>query len=190
MENIPSRSNEHESDPSEDNHELFSRFFLANQSRVFGFILTLVRDRSDARDILQETSVVLWRKFDRFEPGTDFAMWAMSTARLCVFEWRRKQKKLPLPMDDKIFDLLADEAVVISCEFEARREALRSCLSVLPEQDTSLLVQRYDLDQSVAKIGQLLNRSRIAIYKRLMRIQRDLLQCVQKKVALEGGMES
>ena len=55
--------------------QAFSRLLVANQRRIYGFILTLVHDRSAAEDILQDVSALLWQKYDKFEPGTDFAAW-------------------------------------------------------------------------------------------------------------------
>src|SRR5260221_14067934 len=54
-----------------------------HQRQVFAYIYTLVPDRHDAEDLLQETSVVICEKFDEFVPGTDFVAWA------CQISWGR-----------------------------------------------------------------------------------------------------
>ena len=72
--------------------QAFSRLLVANQRRIYGFILTLVHDRAAAEDILQDVSALLWQKFDKFERGTDFAAWGMAVSRLTILNWRRKQK--------------------------------------------------------------------------------------------------
>ncbi len=166
--------------------EQFSRLLVANQRRIYGFILSLVHDRAATNDILQEVSAVLWRKFERFEPGTDFAAWAMSVARLNIFEWRRAQKYVPLPLDDDQFTRLADEAVAVSCEYEARREALAKCMQTLPASDRELILARYFQGDPVTRIAGRLERTRMAIYKRLNRIHCALLDCIQTRIASEG----
>jgi RNA polymerase sigma-70 factor (ECF subfamily) len=128
---------------------------------------------------------VLWQKFDRFEPGTDFAAWAMSVARFTILNWRRKQKNVALPLDDQQFALLADEAVAVSCQYEERREALRTCMESLSSDNRQLLESRYELDQAVVGIAEKLGRSRVAIYKRLGRIQGLLLDCINEKIGME-----
>jgi RNA polymerase sigma-70 factor (ECF subfamily) len=167
--------------------EQFSRLLVGSMQRIYGFILSLVHDRVAAHDILQEVSGVLWRKFDKFEPGTDFGAWAMSVARLSVFEWRRRQKHLPLQLDDEQLALLADEAVAVSCEFEARREALRNCFGKLTTRDRDLLVARYHQGQSVHAIAESASRTRMAIYKRLDKLHLLLLDCIRRRLAAEGG---
>ena len=51
-----------------------------HQRRIFSYIYTLVPDRYDAEDLLQETSLVICEKFDEFKPGTDFVAWACQIA--------------------------------------------------------------------------------------------------------------
>ncbi len=71
--------------------------------------------------------MILWRKFDQFREGTDFAVWAMSVARYCSLNWRRKQARLPLPLEDEDLMRLADESVAVGCGLEDRRDDLQHC---------------------------------------------------------------
>ncbi len=180
--NLPNPPN----DPPEPAGERFSRLLVAHTQRIYGFIFALVHDHAAAHDILQDVSAVLWRKFDRFEPGTDFGAWAMSVARLSIFEWRRAQKHLPLQLDDEQLGLLADEAMAVGCQFEARREALQRCLEKLAGRDRQLLAARYEEDQSVHSIADRVQRTRMAIYKRLDKLHALLLDCVDRRLAAEG----
>jgi RNA polymerase sigma-70 factor (ECF subfamily) len=169
----------------DDKVQLFSRLLVANQRRLYGFILTLVHDRAAAEDILQDVSSLLWQKFDKFEPGTDFAAWGMAVSRLTILNWRRKQKKVPLPLDDQQFALLADEAVAVSCQHEARQAALHECLQNVDASGRELLASRFEMSRSVTSIADQLGRSRVAIYKRLNRIQSLLLDCINEKLQAE-----
>jgi RNA polymerase sigma-70 factor (ECF subfamily) len=173
--------------PSDDQRvQQFSRLLVANQRRIHGFILSLVHDRSAAADVLQDVSVLLWEKFDLFEPGTDFGAWGMAVAQRTVFNWRRKQKKVPLPLEDELLAVLADEAVKVSCEYDDRRVALGKCLQGLSDENRDLLLARYELARSVASIAERLGRSRVAVYKRLNRIRRLLLDCINGRLQAEG----
>lgn len=165
----------------------FSQLLLANRHRIYGFIYALVHDHSAADDILQEATTVLWKKFDKFEPGTDFGAWAMSVARLSIFEWRRKQRKIPLPLDDRELMQLADAAVIVSCEAEARHEALRKCVAKLPDRQRELIRRRYQQSERVTIIAKTSNKSSRAIYKILSQVHNSLLACIQKQLAAENG---
>ena len=57
--------------------------FLAQQRELYHFLAAQVERPEDADDLLQETSVTLWEKFDQFEPGTSFTRarpWARMAA--------------------------------------------------------------------------------------------------------------
>src|ERR1700722_9964274 len=51
-----------------------------HQRQIFSYHYTLVPNRSDAEDLLQETSLVICEKFHEFEDGTDFVAWACQIA--------------------------------------------------------------------------------------------------------------
>ena len=84
----------------------FMRVYLEHQRRIFGLIRALVPSGADADDILQETSAVLWQKFDEFDPGTNFAAWSLRIARFQVMAYyttRRRQKARLSPECHKVF---------------------------------------------------------------------------------------
>ena len=54
-------------------YEDFLTLFRSNESRIFGFILAFLPNFAKAEDILQETMIVMWRKFNEFQKDTNFA---------------------------------------------------------------------------------------------------------------------
>ena len=61
-------------DRTVDKNRQFLRLFLQNQRRLYAYILTLLPNRADADDVLQEASLVMWDKFDEDNPPADFAV--------------------------------------------------------------------------------------------------------------------
>lgn len=59
------------------------------QDRLFAYILALVPDRNVARDILQETNLVLWRRREEFVAGTSFVAWASKVTFFQTLAYRR-----------------------------------------------------------------------------------------------------
>jgi hypothetical protein len=55
--------------------ERFVRLFLDGQREILRYILALVPGIDDAQEILQETAVDLWQKFDRYDPAIPFTPW-------------------------------------------------------------------------------------------------------------------
>ncbi|MDX1565551.1 MAG: sigma-70 family RNA polymerase sigma factor, partial [Phycisphaeraceae bacterium] len=162
-----------------------TRLLMANQRRIYGFILALVHDRTHADDLQQEVASVLWKKFDRYEAGTDFAAWAMRTARLSIYEWRRKQARLPLPMNEQTFDRVADDAMAVADQLEDRLGALRQCMDSVDEPHRQLLEARYGAGEPVRGIAERFGLSRRAVYNRLNKIHSRLLDCIRGKLGPE-----
>ena len=50
----------------------FAALLARHQAQLFGYIHSLVRDLDDADDLFQQTSLVLWDKFDLFDPSRSF----------------------------------------------------------------------------------------------------------------------
>ncbi len=170
------------SDPSDDHGAEFSRLLVANQKRILGFIYTLIQDRNASEDVLQDVSAILWKKFDDFERGTDFAAWAMCVARFTVLNWRRKKQKLPIALEDDTLEFLADQAVAtLSSPEDERQAALQECLRRLPSKQLDLIRSRYMQDHDVTEIANSEKRSVRSIYLRLEKIHASLLDCIESK---------
>jgi len=68
---------------------VFMGLLVSNQRCIWAFILSLIPSKVDAEDVLQETLLEMWRKFDTFEIGTDFVAWGVTVAKYKVFEFRK-----------------------------------------------------------------------------------------------------
>lgn len=162
--------------------ELYSQLLIANRHRIYGFIYSLLQNHEASEDLMQEVSVILWRKFDQFQEGTDFAVWAMSVARYCSLNWRRKQARLPLPLDDVDLIRLADESVAVGCELADRRDDLQHCLGRLPVKLRNIIWWRYQKDIGAQAIAGKLGISIRSVYLFLEKAHGLLLDCVRKRM--------
>ena len=166
--------------------ERFMRLFLRTERRIYGLILSMTANWTDADDILQETTAVMWRKFDEFQPGTDFAAWALSIARFQVMAHRKRRAVQRKRLSDETVELLADLATARPDQTDARREALRECLAKLSERDRQLVELRYESGATTQSVADQVGRSIHAVYKALNRIHGLLLHCVRQTLRAEG----
>jgi RNA polymerase sigma-70 factor (ECF subfamily) len=175
----------HDDDRSSDT-ERFMRLFIAHERRMRGFILALVPDWTDAQDILQEASAVMWRKFDQFQPGTDFAAWALAICRFQVMDYRKRRMARAGRFSSGLVEALADQIASRQPELDARHEALRACLAKLPDRQRRLIRWRYEEGATTRSVAQRIDRSIDAVYKSLNKIHQSLLDCVRRTMAAEG----
>ena len=65
----------------------FERLVMEHKSTIYSVCYMFTETKIEADDLFQETSSVLWQKFDQFQPGTDFYAWACRTARTAMSKW-------------------------------------------------------------------------------------------------------
>jgi RNA polymerase sigma-70 factor, ECF subfamily len=162
-----------------DRHTEFVRLLTQYSSRIFGFVLALCVNRSDAEDLFQNTSVLLWEKFDNYTPGTNFLAWACRTAYFEVLHHRRKARRV-MTLSDAAWESLAADALQVNERPDDHHERLAICLDKLSTGDRELLEQKYFSQRSVADIAERCSRSVHSIYRSLSRIHSTLLQCMRR----------
>ena len=169
----------------EKNPERFVRLLGRYQQRVYSFILTLVPHWADADEVLQETNIVLWRKFSEFKPDTDFVRWANQVAYFEVLKFRRRQQKDHLFFSDAFVEEVAAEVMEMSETLQMQRDRLAGCLQKLSDRDRTLIHLRYDEGSSVKRVAEQLGRSADSVYKSLGRVRRMLIDCIHREKMAE-----
>jgi RNA polymerase sigma-70 factor (ECF subfamily) len=173
-------------DVSPETVDAFVRLLGQNQRRIFLYVMSLVPDWNDAEEIIQETNLVLWREFARFQPGTNFAAWACKVALHRVLAWRKRVRRDRLEFSPAFLEAVADEASAASDLLEERTQGLARCIERLPADHRRLLRLRYSDGLAIEAIARQLERTEDAVYRALSRIRRALHECVTRSRLLKG----
>jgi RNA polymerase sigma-70 factor (ECF subfamily) len=165
--------------------KLFLRLFLANERRLYAYILTLLTTRADADDVFQEASLVLWDKFDEAHPPGDFAAWACRIAYFKVLDFYKKARRSRVRFSQVLLDRIAETAVehADSLQLDARREALADCIEKLNARDRDLLTRRFAEGATTQSTADAVGRSVEAVYKALAKTRHALFDCVSRTLA-------
>ena len=168
---------------SNDRSSIFVELFSSNYNRIKSFILTLVPNTSDADDIMQETSRIMWEKFDQFEIGTNFVSWAFTIAKYQVLSYRKKYNT-KVPLSPELIEIIANESAQPLEKEQERLDALRGCIKKLNLKDRALLdyrfVKRKTARELSAQIGVVMN----TIYRNESRILTLLMKCIYKNLGI------
>jgi RNA polymerase sigma-70 factor, ECF subfamily len=168
-------------------YEQFVQLFAQVYDNLFAYVFALLPHWSDAEDVFQRTSLVLWRKFAEFEPGSNFLAWACRTAFYEVQNFRRTASRDRLQFNDALVARLADERDVVSEGYRQRRDFLLECVAKLSDDQRTLLYRAYEGTITIRQLAAELHRSPQTVYNRLNMIRRSLLECVERAVTREGG---
>lgn len=168
-------------DPSTDFLTLLTKHDRALSLYVYG----LVPIHADADDILQQTKMIMWKNFAQFEPGTNFPAWARKIAFHQILGYRRRNKRVHLPLSEETLEQVGHEVARLSEHGQARREALESCLHKLPAEHRQIILLRYYENLEVDEIAQRINSTAGAVYRALSRLRHTLLECVEGRLKTE-----
>ena len=82
----------------------FESLALPHTNDLFRMASSLLRNRTEAEDAVQECLLQAWKSFDRFEPGTNCRAWLYKILFHVVSHHRRKWSRLWLAEDPQILE--------------------------------------------------------------------------------------
>lgn len=159
---------------------------MKHQEALFRYIYSLIPHEEDARDVLQETSVSLYRKSADYDPAKPFLAWAYGFAYLEVLKQRERNQRGNRHLRQELVEVLAREREAQEPALASRLLALDQCLSALPPLDRNLIQQRYQSGCGIEELIQELGTSRRTLFRNLDRIRRALFDCITRRVQSAG----
>lgn len=166
-------------------NEHFVELYSRHQRQLGSYLFSLVHSIEDADDLLQQTSLVLWRKFDDFQPGTDFVRWACHIAHLEAMNFIRRKRRERDFFADGVLQKLAETRQTLFEVFDERREALARCLEKLSPADRQIVALCYGGRGNIKQAAAAVERPVDSVYQSLRRIRGALHDCIQRTVARE-----
>lgn len=159
--------------------------------RVFHYLLRLLRNKTEASDLTQETFVRVYLNRSRFNPRKKFTTWLYAIATNLAkdrMRWRKRHRQTSLdgPDENGGFREYADsrpgpgEQAANQEEIRLVRDAVRN---LKPETRIPLVLAEYE-GKSHAEIAGILKCSSKAVEMRIYRARQEL------KTALSGLMNS
>jgi len=173
-------------DANDETHDHFLRLYVEHEEALRCFLFTLLPGRAEAREVMQEVAVVLWRKFASLSSPDDFRPWAFGVARMEALSFIRDRQRDRLVFDEEVLTLLADDAEDRADVYAAEREALDECLGKLDPARRKLLEAAYEPGARIDELAVAMGRTPMSFYKALHRIRLALMDCTKRVLNREG----
>lgn len=158
----------------------FLNLLMQNQMRIYGFILSMVRNYEDADDILQNTVNTMWQKYEDSKPIHDFVAWGIQIAYYKIMDYRKKEKSNShVHYNSQLFEQMIPMVKEMDKHSEERLEKLKKCLKKLGQRENKLIELRYYQNLKPKQISSIMSLSILNVYKIMSRIHGQLLQCVR-----------
>ena len=164
----------------------FLSLFLRSEREVFRYVAALVPNVADAEDIVQQTALSLWEKFDSYDPTQPFTPWACRFALNKTRQWIERRQRWQALLEGGLAEELAQRREELRPELEARLKHLERCLNKLPEEQRSLVEGYYYRRDGIEKLATNSARTVAATYKMLQRVRLVLQSCIENAAKPEG----
>lgn len=150
----------------EGNHSSLEALIKKHQSKIFSYIMLLVKDRHLAEDIFQDTfiKVINTLKAGSYNEEGKFLPWVLRIAHNLIIDFFRKSKRMPMVENNpeydifetlKIFDQTIEDKIII----EQIHRDVKSLIEYLPEDQKEVLKMRHYSDMSFKEIAEQTNVS-------------------------------
>src|SRR6186713_2896301 len=152
----------------------FLSLFLRSEREIFRYVAALVPNVVDAEDIVQQTALTLWEKFDAYDPNQPFTPWACRFALNKTKQWIERRQRWQALLEGGLFDELAPRREELLPEIETRLKHLEGCFNKLPAGQRSMVEGYYYRRDGIEKLAEESGRTVAAAYKTLQRIRQAL----------------
>lgn len=182
------RSTDRSLEPSvERSQERFLSLFLASEREVYRYICAIVPAREDADEIIQQTAVELWRKFEQFDLTLPFTPLACRFALNVAKQWLERKRRWRTLLSDGLAERIADRREAEMPAIQQRLRHLEVCLEKLPAGQRAIIEGYYLRKLTVGSVATEAGRTVDAVYKSLQRIRHSLQECIERAERLEGA---
>lgn len=170
----------------------FTALIARHDQAIRRFVRSLMPSREGVDDVVQETALQCWKKFDEFcadksevDSGDEFIRWACVIARFKALSWQRDRGRDRLVFRDNVIELLAKSALADLDQQANEQQAVDLCLAKLGADQRRLVLSVHQPGESVAKIAAATGMKARRLYSQVNALRKQLLNCVRQQLASE-----
>jgi RNA polymerase sigma-70 factor (ECF subfamily) len=182
-------------------HGAFRKLVERHQRRAFAVAMGLVRDENDARELVQEAFVRVYKSLGSFEGGSSFFTWLYRILTNLAIDLMRKPGRRDAEVhEERALGEEAEEFPLVSridgsdpMDVIRRREIaarLQTALEALPPYHRSVILMREVEGMSYEEMAEAMGVSKGTIMSRLFharqKLQRALADCYAEEGASAG----
>lgn len=131
----------------------FTQLWTDAQTAVSQYVASLIRDQSAVRDIVQNTSLALLRKFSEYDESRPFLPWALGIAKFEVLSRKRDLARNRMICDTEFVEQYTRVWAYVAPCVSDESTALRHCVAELNARSRTIVKLRYTEGQTSEKIA-------------------------------------
>jgi RNA polymerase sigma-70 factor, ECF subfamily len=160
--------------------------FARHHVRVYRFVLRLVRDQTQAEDLIGEVFFEVWRQAASFKARAAVSTWLLAIARFKAFSLLRRRGEEEL--DEEIARAVEDTAddPEVAFQKKERIEILRRCWSKLSPEHRDIIDLVYYQEKAIAEVADIIGVPENTVKTRMF-YARKRLAILLKGAGIEQG---
>lgn len=150
----------------EGDHSSLEALIKKHQSKIFSYIMLIVKDRHLAEDIFQDTfiKVINTLKAGSYNEEGKFLPWVMRIAHNLVIDFFRKSKRMPMVENSEDYDIfetlrIFEHTIEDKLVIEQIHQDVKNLIEYLPDEQKLVLKMRHYSDMSFKEIAEQTNVS-------------------------------
>ncbi len=162
-----------------------TRLWTSAQPVVAAFVASVVRDRRDREDVLQETALAVLNSFESYDSSQAFQGWAIGVARNQISLYLRRRRRDRLVFNEETIANLQSTFEQSSPPEEL--DHLPTCIEQLSGRSRKICELRYQKGLKPIAISEQIGMTANSVSKALQRIREQLRECIEDKFVSEGA---
>lgn len=157
-------------------HILYAR----HHTRVYRFILRVVRDTTTAEDLVSQVFLDVWRTASQFEGRSQVSTWLLSIARFKALTALRQRRHEDIDQDD--VHCIADSADTPEAALERSKTnaILRACIGKLSPAHREIIDLVYYHEKSVEEAGEIIGIPQATVKTRMFYARKQLAELLKR----------
>lgn len=161
------------------------RLYARAETRVFRFLLRVVKNQAIAEELLNEVFLSVWQNAQRYEGRSEPMTWMLSIAHNKAISVLRKRTEVLGIAEDAGRDLEAEEDTPdVAAQKQDKSAKIKACIAELSADHRTILDLVYYQDQSVAEVAEVLGIPEATVKTRMFYARKKL-----SELLLERGID-
>ena len=169
---------------TESNHnqnETFLKLLAQSEVVLRAYLRSLVNDQNHLSEVLQNTFIVGWKKYDQFTGNqADFTKWLCVIGKYEALKYRQSLARDRLILSEELVQQIANEGESDISSYSLWIDKLEECLTKLSPTNRELIKVAYSPNSSVKDLAARENKTPNSLYQKLNRIRNQLAICMDK----------
>jgi RNA polymerase sigma-70 factor, ECF subfamily len=156
----------------------FTAFYRRFERRVFGYMMSIVGDRTAAEDLVVATMMTVWQSAATFATKSRASTWVLGIARHKAIDYLRSLKRAPATLPIEAAATLEDPAAaaIDMLDNDQRTQSMRVALDFLTTEHQEVLRLAYYEDLPYQEIAELLGIPANTVKSRVFYAKQELLR--------------